>query len=78
LAASAGQEDINRFPELLFSNRFPELLESVLQVHERVLIAQKSGGAQKKINPALNNVADWMVFAALSAACSTGATLRFA
>jgi hypothetical protein len=51
-----------------------EVHESVLQVHERVLEVQKRG-ALKKINPTLNNVAEWMVLAALSAARSTGATL---
>ena len=51
-----------------------EVHESVLQVHERVLEVQK-WGALKTINPTLNNVAQWTVLAALSAACSTGATL---
>jgi len=47
--------------------------EVLLHVHERVLEVQK-WGAFKKINPTLNNVAEWMVLAALSAACSAGAT----
>ena len=51
-----------------------EVHESVLQAHERVLEVQKRE-ALKTINPTLNNVAEWMVLAALSAACSTGATL---
>ena len=51
-----------------------EVHESVLQVHKRMLEVQK-WEALKTINPTLNNVAQWMVLAALSAACSTGATL---
>ena len=51
-----------------------EVQESVLQAHERLLEFQKSG-ALKKTNPTLNNVSEWMVLAAWSAACSTGATL---
>ena len=65
----------------MFGNSSPKQVKRAKRSSgTRVTISRKSVrsskvGALKKINSTLTNAADWMVLAALSAACSTAPTL---